>query len=259
MKLVQFRLRFPIYFFSVFLLSQCGKLDTPISSGGASIPGNPVESTVFSVSVGTIWETDTTNTAENHGECSVTSSSTTCSISVPEAKLYYGKLQIKATVNDKAKCALFTFFPYYYQMSNLADFRPTEANSNFTAIDCSVANTPAGCFSGPATKIAPSFPIDTAVYYLPAANPDLTWTIDSANSIRQTANYNPGLKWVANNLIDINRATTQTDETTQIYIGGSMVDYKFSCYDIYNDLYRDLTITIQPDEGPLGYFHSRWN
>ncbi|MBM4316642.1 MAG: hypothetical protein FJ116_04095, partial [Deltaproteobacteria bacterium] len=114
MKLVQFRLRFPIYFFSVFLLSQCGKLDTPISSGGASIPGNPVESTVFSVSVGTIWETDTTNTAENHGECSVTSSSTTCSISVPEAKLYYGKLQIKATVNDKAKCALFTFFPYYY-------------------------------------------------------------------------------------------------------------------------------------------------
>lgn len=254
MKLVQFRLRFPIYFFSVFLLSQCGKLDTPISSGGTSIPGNPVstQSTVFSVSVGTIWETDTTNTAENHGECSVKSSSTTCTISVPEAKLYYGKLQIKATVNDKAKCALFTFSPYYYQMSNQPNFKPTGANSNFTAIDCSVANTPAGCFSGPATKIAPSFPINTAVYYLPSTNPDLTFTIDSANSIRQTSNYNPGLKWVTNNLVA--RGTDQTN----IYIANSMQDYTFSCDDILNDLYRNLTITIQPIKGD-DYNHSHWN
>jgi hypothetical protein len=54
-------------------------------------------------------------------------------------------------------------------MSNQANFFPSFplfAYSAFTALDCSAIPTPVGCFAGPATKIVPSFPTNTWVYYL---------------------------------------------------------------------------------------------
>ncbi|MFM8315783.1 MAG: hypothetical protein ACKOA8_16000 [Deltaproteobacteria bacterium] len=239
------------------VLSSCGKLDTPGSSGGTLTPSSPVTiSQVFSISVGTIWETDTSNAVIDQGSCSISPTGTLspnpCAISIPEAQLYYGKLRISATVSDKSKCSLLTFQPYYYQMSNLAGFTPPSATGSFAALDCSANPTPAGCYAGPATKLAPSFPTNTAVYYIPSATPDLTWTFDSPNTIRQSSNYNPGLRWFTNNLTD-----TATGQAS-IYVANSMVDYNFTCQDIYNDTLYSLSITLSATPGPSGYQHSHW-
>lgn len=242
MKLFNGVLSHGIHISIIFLAISCGKLDSTGDSGASIIPGGTSGvGEIFKVTVGTIYESDSTNTVSTQGSCSINSDDSTpktCStISIPEGQLYYGKLRINATVTNKTRCAIFTFQPYYYQMSNSASFKPTNSTSSFTALDCSVSPINAGCFSGPATAIAPSFPVNSAIYYLPSANPILKWTIDSANTIRQTKNFDPGNKWTTNLLTD--RSSSQTD-----YIPNSMVDWQFTCDDIYSDTQFSIILKI---------------
>ena len=241
----------------IFLAISCGKLDPTGNSGGSIIPGDTTgASEIFKVTVGTIYETDVNNTVSPQGSCSINSSNSppstkTCdTILIPEGQLYYGKLRINATVTNKSKCAIFTFQPYFYQMSNTANFTPLAATSTFTALDCSASPINAECFSGPATAIVPSFPNSNGFYYLPSANPILEWTIDSANSIRQTKNFDPGNKWTTNMLAD--QLPAQTD-----YIADSMQDWQFTCDDIFSDTQYSIILKIGDVDG-VGSNHADW-
>ncbi len=246
MKLFNGVLSHGIHISIIFLAISCGKLDSNGDSGGSIIPDNPiVVGEIFKVTVGTIYESDSTNTVSPGGSCSINSGDSTpktCSTSIPEGELYYGKLRINATVTNKSKCAIFTFQPFFYQMSSSIDFKPSTATSAFSALDCSASPINAGCFSGPATAIAPSFPTNTAIYYLPSANPILEWTIDSANTIRQTKNFDPGNKWTTN-LLAV-KGTTQID-----YIRNSMVDWQFTCNDIFSDTLYSIKLNIGDIDG----------
>ena len=255
MKLFNGVLSHGIHISIIFLAISCGKLDPTGNSGGSIIPGDTIGvGEIFKVTVGTIYETDPTNTVLPQGSCSINdgdSTPKTCStISIPEGQLYYGKLRINATVTNKSKCAIFNFRPYYYQMSSSIDFKPSTATSAFTALDCSASPINAGCFSGPATAIAPSFPVNRAIYYLPSANPILEWTVDSANSIRQTQNFNPGNKWTTNMLAD--KGPAQTD-----YIANSMQDWQFTCDDIFSDKQYSIILKIGDRDG-TGNQHVDW-
>lgn len=244
MKFLDSVIRQGVHASMILLVISCGKLDTPLpeNSGASIIPGGTSTATeIFKVTVGTIYESDTSNTVSAQGSCSINSGDSptkTCStITIPEGQLYFGKLRINATVTNKSKCAIFTFQPYYYQMSSSADFKPSNFNSSFAALDCSASPISLGCYSGPATVIAPSFPINTGIYYLPSTNPILEWTVDSANSIRQTKNFDPGNKWTTNLLAD--RTIAQTD-----YIANSMTDWQFTCDDIFSDEQYSIILKI---------------
>lgn len=230
------------------VLAACGNLDTPGTKAAIEIPGVPTptaDTSVFSVSVGTIWESDTTNSVFGEQTCSVSQDDTdkNCpTISIPEARLYYGKLNIKVKVSDADKCAIMSFFPYYYRMSSAADFKPAGAYTNFSSLDCSAADTPVGCFSGAATKIVSSFKPgqNTGIYFLPAIESTKTWIVDSPNTLRGSLNYDMGLRWFANNLVD--------PEVGRLdYVASSLVDYTFICEDIYNDTQHSMTLKIAPD------------
>lgn len=257
MKLFNGVLSHGIHISIIFLAISCGKLDPTGNSGGSIIPGDTTgASEIFKVTVGTIYESDSTNTVSPQGSCSINSSdplppTKTCdTILIPEGQLYYGKLRINATVTNKSKCTIFTFQPYYYQMSTSPTFKPSRATSAFTALDCTASPIPAGCYSGPATAIAPSFPSNDSIYYLPSTNPILEWTVDSANSIRQTLNFNPGNKWTTNMLAD--KGPAQTD-----YIANSMQDWQFTCDDIFSDKQYSIILKIGDRDG-TGNQHVDW-
>jgi hypothetical protein len=244
----------------------CGKLDTPISTGGSAGVGITTTTipVVFSVDVGTSWEsgTSTNSTVSPWGTCSIstTDSTKTCpTISIPEGQLYYSKLIINASVTNKAECAVFAFAPYYYQMSNQANFFPSFplfAYSAFTALDCSAIPTPVGCFAGPATKIVPSFPTNTWVYYLPSTDPVLNWSIDSANKVRQEQNLDPGNRWTTNDLLT--KTSSYYDvQGNMVYVSNSMQDYSFQCRDTFGDIKHSMTLTLAVDKG-VTYQNSNW-
>ena len=247
----------------VITISACGNLDTPGTKAAIEIPGVTSTSTtnpkIFKISVGSIWETDTSNTVIPQGTCSVEESTPLgeeCTITIPEAQLFYAKLRISAEVTNKAKCSIFSFFPYYFQMSNSADFQPAGAYSNFSALDCSANPIPDGCFSGAATKIVPSFKPgqNTGFYLLPDKSSSFDWTVDSPNTLRGQLNYNMGLRWFANNL-----ANTASVGITD-YVSSSMVHYRFECEDVYDDEQYSIFLKIAPDPGD-GYDFSttlRW-
>jgi len=244
----------------------CGKLDTPLSAGGSAGVGITTTTipVVFSVDVGTSWEsgTGTNSTVSPWGTCSIstTDSTKTCpTISIPEGQLYYSNLVINASVTNKAECAVFAFAPYYYQMSNQANFFPSFplfAYSAFTALDCSAIPTPIGCFAGPATKIVPSFPTNTWVYYLPSTDPVLNWSIDSANKVRQDQNLDPGNRWTTNDLLT--KTSSYYDvQGNMVYVSNSMQDYSFQCRDTFGDIKHSMTLTLAVDRG-VTYQNSNW-
>ncbi len=266
MRFLNTRVSKGVYLSMILLAIACGKLDTPSNSGSGSssslIPGGTTTTDeIFSVTVGTIYEGDPNDTVLAQGSCAVSkndSTPKTCStISIPEGELYYGKLILSATITNKSKCAIFTFQPYYYQMSASADFKPSDANSSFAALDCSASSilnrTPAGCFSGPATQtdIISNLLVSTGVYYLPFTNPDLKWKIKSANKVREERNFSPGNRWTTNILSDPTQATTN-------YIANSMQDYQFTCDDIFSDEQYSIILKIADLDGIVDH-HLDWN
>lgn len=260
---------------AIVLTVRCGKLDSPKS--GAAVVGASTTTTtlpsIFSVEVATIYETDPNNTETPQGStCTVTRaplisvipSTKICStISIPEGQLYYSKVKIKANILDPKVCKFFTFRPYYYRMSVLNNFIPSTSNGSFSAIDCR-DSTNANCYSGPATKLAPNFPENTAVYYLSAQGTSVDWTIDSANSIRQSSKYDPGNKWAANDLYEIlnpldilNPIASYRSLFYPDYVPSSMVDYSFVCEDPQNETIYLAIMKLAVDPGPA-YQHPHW-
>jgi hypothetical protein len=245
----------------------CGKLDTPISTGGSAGVGITTTTVplVFSIDVGTVWESDTASTPSIVGSCGISSteSQKDCNVDIPEAELYFGKLSFQAHVQNVSKCSVLYFFPYFYQMSNQPNFFPTTplaVSGSFSALDCSASPTPVGCFMGPATKLVPSFgiPGSTGVYLLPATNKDPNWTIDSANQIRVSANIDPGNRWSTNGLATASRGNSYYDLAgNMVYLADSMRDYVFECNDIYDDTLHRITLKLGVSKG-ISYDHANW-
>lgn len=254
----------------IFGMIGCGKLDQVSSPGGSAGVGITTTTipVVFSVDVGTIWESDTSTVPSVLGTCSISTNSPSntlvCpTIAIPEAELYFGKLVLQAHVKNLSKCSVLSFFPYYYQMSNQANFLPTvplAADSSFAAIDCSSSPTPVGCFMGPATKIVTGFGTSssTGIYLLPATNPDPNWTIDSANSVRVSSHIDPGNRWTTNDLVTASRLSSYFDVNGKmVYLANSMQDYIFECNDIYDDTQYRVTLKLGVNQG-ISYDHANW-
>ncbi len=235
-----------VFFLGPALLwvAACGKLDSPASSAGVVIPGSstPLGNQIFNVSVGTIWESDTSNSVTSQGNCTFPDDgiiSKSCTLSVPEGQLFFSKLRMDAAVFRSDKCQVFEIHPFYFRMGTTATFSPTWATANFNPIDCSdpKAYSDANCWGGPAATFAPlNFPTNTYLYYPLVFNPSLSWTFDSTNAVRTTRNYTGGIgnRWTVNNV------------TT-----GEYNDWEFVCRDLYYDQKYTLKLNLRDVDGVL--------
>ncbi len=184
-------------------------------------------------------------------------SSLNCRVKIPEIQLYYSSLRFDVKIADKS-CAVVVFRPYWYRASSAAAFTPRWGT---TAIDCSVADAPVECYSGPATKMVSQFPTYTA-HYSVFGNSAGRWNLktDSANKL------NPALsnRFLSNYMESSYRNCSNGDLSfsgdgwpcTSTPNGFS--DYVVSCQDEYGLEKWVLTILIEDvdDSGaayPLGY------
>ncbi|QDK36570.1 hypothetical protein DOE51_02625 [Bdellovibrio sp. NC01] len=108
---------------------------------------------------------------------------TTCTLSVPEAKLFYSHVQFTVGTTDAISCPIVHFQPYFYQRSEVAGF--IQNTHNAATYDCSkTVGTPKECFGGAAPQLVTTFPNDTGLYFMSAVALSSDFKLGSSNSIR---------------------------------------------------------------------------
>ena len=247
---------FFIYAFLSLSVLSCGKqadvatntstLPAPTPNPGApTAPGSGPTVTVtdpLALQVYTVY--DKTHAIEYQkftetGTSTCTSTTTTpnvtCSVPIPEGRIYFSSLNFQFSWNT-GSCKLLTFQPYYYQASNTANFSPPWVTS---PIDCSASPILGTCFGGAAVGIVPSFPKFRALIYtpdesLPPGPQTHTETVSSANAGSVGSN-----RQTVNDLALGKRATAYPAGTafigTDAYLANTFVDYTFACADDYSD------------------------
>lgn len=178
----------------------------------------------------TFQETGTT-------ECSVTSSAptATCTVIVPEGRLYYSKLSFNFSWLP-SQCNLMLFTPYSYKASSSASYLPPGADS---AVDCTALPIPAACYGGAAVDLVPSFPKFGSLIYEPDET-DLTITHSDVQTVKSAHSHLYGSnRWTVNDMATgkIGSTATSTDlgGYGDGYIANTYVNYKFQCKDHWDD------------------------
>lgn len=185
----------------------------------------------------------------------------TCTIMIPELKLYYSDLTFKVSVPDSKTCTKVAFIPYYYQKSANAAFKP----DGTTGVDCSLtmAKNSASCYGGAApdmlSTLGVSFPKFAGVYFLPSNEFSKSYVLKSSNTRKSTAtdlvaaDTNVGS---ANNLP--NRAIASLVSSNMAggdsvdYLTNSMVDYTFDCENKWYDSLYKIKIIIADEDDSTG-------
>lgn len=168
--------------------------------------------------------------------CAATASSpvATCTVVVPEGRLYYSDLKIAYSWMPQS-CRLMTFQPYYYQASNSAAYVKPGADS---AVDCSGILT-ADCFGGPAKELVTNFPKKVALIYLPD---ETTLSVPQQNSVKITSAFENDWRSNRHTVNDLPTAkqSSSYNSTTlggggDEYVADTFVNYSFSCQDEWAD------------------------
>lgn len=226
---------------------------TDSSSGGGSTPVTPpVVSTAVPLKLKMSTQYDHTEYINSltfvetgTDECTVTSATSpvTCTVNVPEGRLYFSSLLFTFAWLPST-CTLLTFEPYFYLANNTGSYTPPGADA---AVDCSLRPISASCYGGAAVDIVPSFPKYTGLIYEPdetnlaVANDD-TLTVNSAHSHGYGSN-----RWTVNDmpLASVGNSATAADLNPtgsvpgDTYVGGTLgvtyQNYQFSCRDHWYD------------------------
>ncbi len=205
------------------------------------VDGSGEDSALF-VGVSTTWVG--TSEVQNHGSCIVSTmvqpeTSTTCKVRIPEGQLYYSKLSITLGTNVATLCPVVRFAPYYYQRADDDTYVPPGEKD---PIKCgSELSTTAKCWGGAATQMVQGFPKYKGTFQVSAFTPSYTYNSPSdTETLWYGGRSNRG---VVNNLPSASRGADQAG-----YIGGSMVDYKIVCEDMWAHPIYTVTLTIQDDD-----------
>lgn len=164
-----------------------------------------------------------------------------CDVEIPEAQLRYSTLIIKAEANYQ-KCEVVSFFPYYYRRSNAVGYIPPGTT---TPIDCSVAQPPEACFSGPATELVDQFPRFTGLYFIPSSAERASEEYEITSAVSNGFSHN---RWASNDLI-----AGSTPIVPEGYVSGSLVNYSFRCRDQFDSDVANINLNIiDKDDGVTG-------
>ncbi len=185
----------------------------------------------------------------------------TCTIQVPEGRLYYSQMHFQFSWYT-SKCKLLSFLPYYY-MSSAVDFIPPWSTA---LVPCSTLPRPSSCWGGAAPYLVPGFPRFAGLIYIPdetiPAGPQThTETLPSAHSL----SYNSS-RLSVNDLPLAKRGTAYAANAinagSEPYIANTFVDYQFTCQDDWADpVNYSIKLNIQDVDsaagnGPIDNFFS---
>lgn len=222
--------------------------DTP-SADDASTESSPLYLNLISYYEGT-----TSADQKSAGSCIVpkntvagsTESNITCSVSIPEAQLYYSNLDFKIGTSDSNYCAIISFKPYYYLRSTSATFKPYPSSTD--VVDCTDPSLEARCWGGAAPIIAPEFPKNFGTYFLPIAKSSTSYTLTSSNSRRQS-NTDKSLTTNTNVTNNLPSALRNTSDSNANYGGdGTFQDYVVECKNKWGENLYTITLTISDED-----------
>ena len=167
----------------------------------------------------------------------------TCSVSIPENRLYFSQLTFTVTAKESLNCSTVHFRPFWYQMSASSAY---QANWMDAPADCLTTQPiPIDCYSGVAVSIVPSFPkFDSIVV---RAEGDLEYEYPKADSGFERSRLSN--RWAANNLV---ARAANYDFGTDEYLANSMRDYRFECRDKWHELVYGIVLTISDDDLSTG-------
>jgi hypothetical protein len=249
---VQAKLYFFLFFTANFFLACTEPSSKTLSSGGGtSGPEVPSVSADAPLAIKVSTKFDSSNyvfpvtfaeTGTTTCSASATTPNATCTVSIPEGRLYYSAVTLSFTWSTSA-CPLMRFIPYQYQASNADDyFAPaTEVSS-----DCSVnASAKSECWAGAAKDVVSDFPKSRSLIYLPdetqSGSTSASLTINSGLSKNWGSN-----RWVSNSLIDKTTMRTSVDlgSIGDGYVANTMEDYSWTCRDQWADP-KTYSITLK--------------
>jgi hypothetical protein len=226
-------------------------------------PATPVSTAPISLQMFTKYEGSTstfdlkfTETGTTLCETTDSNVSSTCTVSVPEARLYYSSLNLKFEWKPD-KCKLLTFQPYYYQASNSNAYVPFNGTD---AIDCSGASEARTkpCFGGAAPELVTDFPKYNQYIYFPdetdpTARQSKLTTVPSAYSLklpainRLTVNDLPFAKWTTG------FSSADMGGFADGYVMKSFVTYQWTCRDDwYDPISYSMTLNVKDEDSDTG-------
>jgi hypothetical protein len=214
----------------------------------------------------TFQETQTTS-------CSATSTSptVTCTVVVPEGRLYYSSVVFSYSWRND-KCKLMNFAPYFYSANNASAAYNPPWLGDATA-DCSKGDwtkNEAGCFGGAAPYLVPGFPKYDSLIYLsdPTTSTPQTHelTLPSAYSLAYRSN-----RLSSNDLPAAKQGNDYAEGPLGVkgdsYVGSdapntpSMQSYEWTCKDDWYDpvIYQiNLVITDEDTSGSGPNTYRTW-
>jgi hypothetical protein len=180
----------------------------------------------------------------------------TCTVTMPEADLYFGRLTFTYGTGDPDQCAVVNFKPYYYQGSSAANFDAIYKLDYDPAspTDCSASPISSDCFNGVAVQIVPDFPSKRYLYIETSAALESTVEAPSANELDLSSNA-----YSSNNMSAANRTSDQWDPTSIVggttgsdnktYLANTLQDYTVECRDVKYELIYQITLTVNSTPG----------
>ncbi len=200
------------------------------------------------------YETASETSVLTEGTCAANSTTpaATCTIRIPELRLYYSELRFTVGTTSSAGCSHVSFMPY--------NFRRATASTNFygssTATDCT-DSTKKECWGGAAKNILENagvdFPANSGVYFLPSQQLQGSYKLNSSNSRRSDDDKDESLFTnvnAANNLLVADRGNVFANTNGVYYSGTYYRDYTISCRDDYGHAMYSITLTIEDMDTP---------
>lgn len=214
------------------------------------------ETAALYLSFGTRWESDSAGSFTKWITCEIPANSVltskTCSVAVPEARLYYSSVQFKVGTKMAAACPIIYFEPYHYRRSDSNAYRSPDMKASDPTLDCSGTRPEEKrCYGGAAPIMVEEFPEDVGYYILSHVNTSTSYEMESSNSKRSygasLVNY-----MVTNDLV--NRTTDQADPLRTRFVDSDnpFTDYRAYCANYWGEVTYAIDLVIQ-DENMDGF------
>jgi hypothetical protein len=248
-----------IFGFMAFVVG-CTEPEVKKLSGGSTpaVPGAPTVSSTspLAINLSTKFDGQSTEQAATFVETATTSCTATaatpnvtCTVNIPEGRLYYSSVTLKFSWSTDA-CPLMRFTPYQYQASDADDYFPPASS---VSINCSVAaDTKADCWGGAARDLVTEFPKYRSRIYLP--DEATTGTTTGSATINSALLTGWGSnRWTSNSLVDktIDRTSAALGFIGDGYVADSMLDYVWTCRDQWADP-QTYSITLKVNDVDTG-------
>lgn len=185
-----------------------------------------------------------------------------CSITIPEAQLYYSDVRFRVGTSDALQCPLVSFHPYYYKRSNLGNYVPP----NGEEIDCTPGNTTPlspNCYGGAGPAIlGETISQYTGRYFVSAVGKRADFEVPSENTTQWYKGYAVNYR-ITNDLATAARATGVTTGA-KTRVAGTYFDYRAACRNIWGEHLFSLLLTISDENqtnNPTGTLdeYDDWN